>query len=701
LGIAGRGRELPRVCALRRRIRLDSAGVWGILRAMRIPASLFAFALAGACAAVSACGSSSSSGGAPSAKLDDGLPASCSPIRTSGACMLPWPNAIYLSADPSTKTGFRMALTPETLPMKQGTVAFDPTRVNMGDGFSPAGPIVALFPEHIDPASLVSPSDPSPSKTPSAATAIVDMDTGALVPHFSEVDLTIRVDQDRQAVMIRPLARLLPAHRYAVAFTTAVKTTDGKLPTPPPQFAAIADGHAPADAMSQKQAARMPDILAALAKAGITRDKLVVAWDFVTASDDFVTSHLLSMRDQGLADIGASGGAFTITKTMDNPSALTARIILGTFTVPQFISPADSTNPKAEISFDAKGLPVMQGHYEAPFAVIIPAVAATKGPLPTVLFGHGLLGTAEGALSVGQVTEKFANDKGYVLFATDWIGLSAHEDPLLSPTNGAIGEALADMNHMPWVTDRLQQALLNAMVLVRTFRGKMATDASMAIGGKAVADVTKPTTYWGISNGGIMGAAFMGYDPDVTLAVLGVPGGFWSTMFQRSSQWPQFHLILGGAYSDYADQQLMLAVAQSYIDFADPATAAPHLVGASLTGVPKKQIIAQMSVGDSQVPNLATEAMARTEGISLVGQSPISLFGIAQTDGPAASGMTVWDVHPNDPAPLTNETPPTDNGAHGAIHWIPALQDQIDHFFQHAEVINTCNGLCSFTMPTH
>ncbi len=657
--------------------------------------TLFVIGFGLACAAAQGCSSSSSSPPAttpPPTTLDDGLPASCSPLRTKGACALPWPNAIYTTTDATTKTGVRLALTSDMLPPKAGTVPLDPTRLNMADGFSPATPMLAYFDQRIDVASLVSPSDPAKSLDPSAATIVVDMESKKLVAHFSELDRTVRQDEDRQGIMIRPLARLLPGHTYAVAITTSIKTTAGGLPTAPPLFASIADGNAPKDAMSQKQAARMPAILAALKGAGVERDKLVVAWDFITASDEFVTSHVLSMRDQALADVGADGGAFTITKTDDLTGTRVARRITGTFTVPQFISPADPKNPKAEISFDASGKPMMQGHYEAPFVLIIPPLAKTK-PLPLMLFGHGLLGGADN-LSDGSVMAQFAADNGYVVFATDWIGLSHNENPV-GGSNGAIGEALTDFNHMPWVTDRLQQALINAMVLVRTVRGKLAKDPAMQFNGNPAADTTN-VYYWGISLGGIMGGAFMGYDPDITKGVLGVAGGIWSTMFQRSSQWPQFELLIKGSYSDYVDQQLGLAVAQSFFDFADPVTAAPHIVKSPLAGTPMKQILVQMAVGDSQVPNLATMAMARTEGIPFIGATTLSLYGIDMSAGPAPSGLTIWDVHAKPAAPLTNETPTVDNGAHGAIHSLPKLQQQMQGFLTTGMITDTCGGPCSF-----
>ena len=34
--------------------------------------------------------------------LNDGLPATCNPLRTPGACIMPWPDAIYLKPDTTT-----------------------------------------------------------------------------------------------------------------------------------------------------------------------------------------------------------------------------------------------------------------------------------------------------------------------------------------------------------------------------------------------------------------------------------------------------------------------------------------------------------------------------------------------------------------------------------------------------------------------
>lgn len=661
-----------------------------------------ALLLSAACVApAAACGSSHGGASAP-ATLDDGLPATCNPLRTSGACMLPWPNAIYLDADATTRTGLRLAIPAGTLPVNDpaGT-RLDPTRWNVADGFSPATPIVVYFPERIDPASLVSWRDESATLSAASATVIVDMQTGKLVAHASEVDANAVRDSDRQAVILRPAARLAPKRRYAVAVTRSIRTVDGGTPAPPPLFDAIANGAPPSNALAQAQAARMPEILSALAKAGVPRDRILVAWDFVTGSDEALTDHVLTMRDQALSVAGPTGIGYTITSVEDGLDAEVLRRIRGTFTVPLFLDNGDETKPEAQLLLDSSGQPKHNGTHEAPFTIIIPAVAAQKSPLPLVMFGHGLFGTGESALgdATGSYVQDFANLEGYVVFATDWIGLSAHEDPVKPGTSGAAADALADFNRLPWLTDRLQQALVNAMVLVRTMRGRIVNDPAMTVTGKAggapAGDATK-LTYYGGSLGGIMGTSFMGYDPDVTLAVVHVPGGFWSTMFQRSTNWRESELVIDGSYPDHLDQQLLLALAQMQLDYTDPATVAPYVLANPLPGVPKKQLDVQMAVGDAQVPNIATEMLARTMGVPLLGPSVASVYGMTPTPGRLPSALTTWDIHPTPLPSDADETPGTDNAAHTQSAKIPALEQQIAQFFATAQIANTCGGPCDF-----
>jgi hypothetical protein len=631
-------------------------------------------------------------------QLDDGLPSTCSPLRVAGACMMPWPNAIYLHPDATTATGYRVALAAETLPTVTTTgTALDPTRWNMADGFSPAGPAITYFAERIDPASLVPETDIGASLKPGAATALVDMASGQLVAHFSGVDKNVVKDDDRQALLITPAQRLLPDHRYAVAVTSAVRTLDGKTPAAPPLFQSMLGGHAPSDALSQAQLARMPDIVSALTAAGVSTSSLLVAWDFVTGSDEALTGHVLSMRDQGLAAVGPNGAGYTVTAVDENMNAQVLRRIRGTFTVPQYLDNADEAKPEAQLVFDASGAPQLLGRYQAPFTVIVPAVAATRGPLPIVLYGHGLFGSGEGELggASGSYVQDFANLEGYVVVATDWIGLSSHESPISADTNQAMAEVLTNFSQLPWVTDRLQQALVNTMVLARTMTGAIVNDPLLTVSGKTggapAADPSR-LTYYGISLGGIMGLSFMGYDPDVTRGVLGCNGGFWSALFERSVNWKEAKVIIPASYPDSLDQQLLLGLAQMQFDYSDPATIAPHVLAAPLPGVPVKQLLMQMGVGDAQVANVTTEMIARTTGIDQLSPAAATASGLTPKPGPLASALTTWNVQSPPVPPDTNQTPDGDNQVHEAIRRIPQAQQQIETFFTTGQVVDTCGG---------
>ena len=169
------------------------------------------------------------------------------------------------------------------------------------------------------------------------------------------------------------------------------------------------------------------------------------------------------MRDQALAAVGPTGAGYTVTGVDENIDPEVLRRIRGTFTVPQFLDNTDESKPEAQLVFDAQGNPQLVGTYQAPFTIIVPAVAATRGPLPVVVYGHGLFNTGENELgdATGSYVQDFANLEGYVVVATDWIGLSSYENPISTDTNQALALALTDFSRLPWVTDRLQQALVN------------------------------------------------------------------------------------------------------------------------------------------------------------------------------------------------------------------------------------------------
>jgi hypothetical protein len=57
---------------------------------------------------------------------------------------------------------------------------------------------------------------------------------------------------------------------------------------------------------------------------------------------------------------------------------------------------------------------------------------------------------------------------------------------------------------------------------------------------------------------------------------------------------------------------------------------------------------------------------------------------------PLASGLTIYDEHPEPLPPETNVPPSDDNGTHGGVNERAAVLRQIERFFFQGDIVNTC-----------
>ena len=79
----------------------------------------------------------------------------------------------------------------------------------------------------------------------------------------------------------------------------------------PPAFkAAVSGGGYEHSRFDEK---KYQDMFAALATAGVAKEDLALAWDFHTASDEFMQSDLLAMRDAAIPAMGANGANLSFT----------------------------------------------------------------------------------------------------------------------------------------------------------------------------------------------------------------------------------------------------------------------------------------------------------------------------------------------------------------------------------------------------
>jgi hypothetical protein len=622
---------------------------------------------------------------------DTALPmkSNCNPLGFDN-CMAPWPSGVF-EVDAQTPTGRKLAIPMGTLPTNFDGDAVDPTAWNQADGFSPAAPMVMAFPGGVSAQGLPSFDNMGPSTQPDSPTFILDMTTGQPVAHFAEIDMQADTTPDSQALFLRPAARLVGGHRYAVAITNRVKARDGgDLPIPPGFKALINKDHTDHPLLEANRA-RLGEAVSALEDAGISPDDLVVAWDFTVASDDFIHRDMAAARDRAIAALENHPQAFTITSDapVDDGSVI-KRKISGTFETPLFLTNNGGTTPGTVIARDADGLPALQGFYTVGFDAIVPACAYTASePVGMVIYGHGLMGSSGEA--TGGVQRTTASELCMVFIGTNMRGMSEDDVP-------AVARALNDATHADEVMEVLEQGLVNYIALVHAMRTTMAQQlfVDAANGNKVLVDPTQ-VYYYGLSQGAIFGTPFMAWEPTVTKAVLGVGAANYSMLLDRSADWPTYRGILNGAYPDALDDTLLIGLMQMRWDKTEGSGIANTVLAGTPTGVPAKQILMQIALSDEQVPNIGSYWEARTMNIPVLGPTPTTPWGLSVQQSPLASGSALVIMDGGaPPAPTTNiPAPKLDPSMHNLTRTQPATRRQIKQFYATGQIVNECAGACT------
>lgn len=660
-------------------------------------------------------------------------------ILNAAACALPFPSSRFLErAD--TETGYRVVYGANTLPVLHrleapltippvvlDTRPIDPAPFLQNDGFSPTAQVLMSFPGGFDPELSDAPRLDPATRTfggrgldAASPTLLIDFETGERVNHWVENDVRSR-DLARRVTFLRPAESLLPGRRYIVAARNLVRE-DGTAVPAEPVFAAIRDGR-PSDIPAVQAARRrLEPVLARLAAEGVARDQLILAFDFVVASDASLTSEMLSMRDQAFAWLDEQQAAgvqtFEVTQviarneTCDPAGSPVWRELRGTFQVPLFLGgdPFTAATEPAFLQRDAEGRPTWSMLTNAPFGVAVPCSAAEE-PLPGLLVGHGLFGT--GASTVGGL----ASFPGFAFVAagTNWSGLSS---PDVGPDllGSFIVRVIANADVFEALPDRLRQGQLNTLVLARMLKqGHFNADPAFEIGGHGPIDPDAPTYYFGASLGGIMGTMFAALTPDVERLNVDVPAINFSLLLQRATPFIQFQALLNLLNNDPTEQAITLGLNQDLWVRGEPSGYANHVSGfplAPLPGTNAKRVLVTAALYDQQVSNLGSHLLARTLRLPMLEGSVLrGLPGIPDSVGAEASAYVVYDTgsfdvenpdHAPFIPPLVNR-PATTNQCdpHGLRGFIPASVAQLLGFFQPDGVIeNHCtDGVCDASEP--
>lgn len=601
------------------------------------------------------------------------IEAGCHPIGDPagrGQCVYPWPSDFYTEAAADSPTGLRVALPAELLPHNASEMPAAVDELIGGwPGWSANAQIRFASARTIDPAGLAPIDDIGGSLAAEASIVLVATSTGERWPYFAEVDATAGAGEP-QTIFIRPMRRLLAGERYVVA-VRGLREVGGEEIPPPPLFRALRDDLATDVPQLEAERGRYAEIFAALADAGVARASLQLAWDFTTTDDATVQRDFVAIAPQ--VEATAQGGdlGYTVEEVSENPDDEVPLIVRGRFTVPNCLEGTGATG--SVFKRDPMGLPDCTGTTEAPFWLAVPkSVYDAKTPTRVAVYGHGLLGSGEEATSVVRKAG------GIITLGTDFWGMSEEDIPTivsLFSSNFAGARTLSD---------RLLQSAVNFTTLAYLAQGQLAADPAV----QGLIDAEE-VYYIGGSQGGIMGATVTAMAPNLRRAALVVGGSNYSLMVWRSTAFQQVNELWMASQPDTQDRELLFALLQSVFDLADPVTYAPQIAEAG------DQLLLIASIGDMQVPNIASEAMARSYGMSMAGPPVYPVWDVE--DAPAdftGSALLQVDTKMGPLPPKENLPGDGDNGAHGSAVDGPAVQGIVATFLLEGLVNNTCSGPC-------
>ena len=614
----------------------------------------------------------------------------CNPFATSSECVFPYPSSFYQTADADSPTGYRVDYPQDVLPVDEfGDPVIDVGPTNAADGCPPAGPILLHLGADVDPAFLTKVSQLEYSESDTNPIAIFDYETGERVMFMSEMDRNRKDDfPDRYALIVRPMEPMEMGHRHVVVLTTDITDDEGNSFVVPEPFRVLRDNVPTTNETLEGVRPKFEEIFDFLAARGYPRDNLYLAWDFMVAGDEFLLGSVMSMRDEALAEMGGTGLDYVIESVEVDPNEYLARIVKGTFEVPTYL------NADNEFDYDADHHPIRQAeNLSFPFTMLVPKKAYDGEPLPLLVFGHGLFGSGRSYLTgwARNIIQPLAEDAGVVIVATDWIGLSSGDLELI------LTQVLPDLNRITLVTDRLQQSLINNLTLTELTAGDLQDDPQVKVADNALID-TDNIIYYGVSLGGIQGSSFLSITNRITRGVLAVPGSVWLNMIPRSTNWPPIKAGMDLIYPDPLIQQLGIAIIQTRFDHSDPVNLTRALYTDPPPDAPERTVLLQESIGDTQVPNMTTEMLARAIGVDVVTPSVYDVYGLETAAAPTTESVLVQyhlvEQEQANPPPEENIPPPVENNVHSDMVFLPHVMQQVKEFLAEGTIYQHCDGSC-------
>ncbi len=490
----------------------------------------------------------------------------------------------------------------------------------------------------VDPKSL---PDVNASITPDASAFLIAIDPGA-PDYLKRIPVQATYEADAGPFGALNLVALVPIQgtpmraneRYAAVVTTAVKDTKGVALAPSAEMIALAKGQAPST-MSDPAKTTYVAALAAIAKAGVTSDRIVGLAAFTTG--DPTSQFGVFLKDVLARPLPAPDAPFTLTDTFDDYC-----VYQSTLPMPDYQSgtpPFTDTGGSWEVD-PVSGKPVFQRNEEARIEVTIPRSTMPDAGYPIVLFvrtgaggdrplvDRGPQGVTNGPpLVPGTGPALYFTHAGFAGISPDGPlgGLrnttNANEDFTIFNVFNAV--ALRDNVR----ESALELALFAHVIPTITFDAITCAGAHTASGSTKVKFDTSHLALMGHSMGATISPLAMAFEPSFGSLIMSGAGSSWIENVVYKQLPLNVAGILGSIFQYNADGRTLTehdpatTMFQWAIESADPQVYDDLIIREPLAGSRARDVLMFQGIVDHYILPPIANATTLTLGLDLAGEA--------------------------------------------------------------------------------
>lgn len=493
--------------------------------------------------------------------------------------LLQWPDGVWSVADAAHAGGHRLNLNTENAPWIAAVTPLVRSAVDDLNRVGGYGRNAASFFRFSAPVAME-----VTGETPYAGDDLlwVDLDVDPPKP----VPFGVTAVEAGATVILSPLVPLVSGHRHLVGVRASLTDAEGGCVAQAPVMAALLAGEAPEPAFEPLVA----ELAAAQAALELAPGALLAATVFRAQSDH-------------LPIVAAAEHAHGLSPRWDAPATCEDhtgwRQCEATFTA------TDYRDDRAIFT----GTPQAQWTLRA--TIWLPKDAT--GPVPTIVYGHGIGSTRFGA---GEVVDVVL-PAGYAVVAIDALHHGDHPTAEGDASSAAFKFLGLDAANLKLdglaLRGNFNQTVLDRLQLVNLIRQAPDVD------GDGSPDLDADTIgYWGISLGSMLSPGLLALEPSIEAAVLSVGGGklmaFVTDTAQIAALRPLLRNLAGGA----DNLERLLPVIQTVVDVADPASWATFVNRDRFDGGTGPHVLLPVAAEDGTVPPVSGRALARAFGLPQV-----------------------------------------------------------------------------------